>query len=244
MNATNLLLNSIHVAYDESEILSNLSFEIAKGDAKFIVGPNGSGKTTLFNVIAGVVKQTQGTIQLGTVDVSSLPPHARSQAGIVRSFQIPCLAPTLTILDHLLISIRRTRPLFKNVYRIKDNPVEIQMVCQILEEFGLEIDKLRSTDTLTHSQRKLLDVACVFATEPQLALLDEPASGIDANEKILLAKAIRARLKNTTMLLIEHDMEFVSMLGFPVAFLSDGHILAEGNLEYVKALPEAIDVYF
>lgn len=244
MNASNLLLQSIHVSFGDSKILRNLSFEIAEGEAKFIVGPNGSGKTTLFNVIAGVVRQVQGKILLGALDVSSLPTHIRSQAGVVRSFQIPCLSPALTALDHVLISIRRSKPLFKNVFLVKDCNEEIQHATRILEEFGLADHKLSCANTLTHSQRKLLDVACVFAASPRLAMLDEPASGIDASEKELLAHAIRARIKNTTMLLIEHDMEFVDTLGFPVAFLSDGHILSEGSLDYVKALPKAADVYF
>jgi len=244
MGTSNLLLQSIHVAFGESKILTDLSFRINEGEAKFIVGPNGSGKTTLFNVIAGVVRQTQGTVMLGNREVSSLPSHLRCQAGIVRSFQIPCLSPALTALDHVLISIRGSKPLFNNAFHAKDSVGEMQQATQILEDFGLSADQWRNADTLTHSQRKLLDVACVFAARPRLALLDEPSSGIDESEKKLLAQAILARPKNTTMLLIEHDMEFVNTLGFPVAFLSDGHIFAEGGLDYVKALPEAADVYF
>lgn len=213
-----------------------------------LIGTNGAGKTTFINMVTGYLKPDRGAIEFEGRDITLLPPRAITRLGIARSFQIPQLYSSLSVLENMRVALgvvlrnagrggyfSRGRPLVPGF----DVPAE-EAAERMLERFGLAEYRNRNAQVLPGGVRKLLDIALAMVAKPKILLLDEPTSGVSAQEKFgimdMVLKAVRA--EGTTVLFVEHDMEIVSRFAQRVLAFYDGRIIADAAPHEALADPE------
>ena len=217
----------------------DLSLRFQEGELVGIVGPNGSGKTTLLNVITGYVKPDRGRIRYQGRDITGLPPRAVADLGIARSFQMPQLYLSLTVLENLVLALAiragRAREFWAPLARVD----RLDDARRILEQFGLEEHASHDAGQLPEGARKLLDVALSFARRPRILLMDEPTSGVSARDKSTVMDTLVPVLKGTgvTTIFVEHDMEVVQRYAERVLAFDEGKVVAAGSPEAVLADP-------
>jgi len=217
----------------------DLSLRFQEGELVGIVGPNGSGKTTLLNVITGYVKPDRGRIRYQGRDITGLPPRAVADLGIARSFQMPQLYLSLTVLENLVLALAiragRSREFWAPLARVD----RLDDARRILEQFGLEEHASHDAGQLPEGARKLLDVALSFARRPRILLMDEPTSGVSARDKSTVMDTLVPVLKGTgvTTIFVEHDMEVVQRYAERVLAFDEGKVVAAGSPDAVLADP-------
>ena len=217
----------------------HLSLQLEEGQVIGIVGPNGSGKTTFVNIVTGYVKPEQGRIFFKGADVTGLEPRQLTGLGIARSFQIPQLYARLSILENMLIALAIRAGRHWQFWQPLKTRQRIDEALRALGAFGFEDDAQQAASTLPEGGRKLLDIALSFALRPTLLLLDEPTSGVSADEKLGLMETLMAVVKDsgTTTIFVEHDMDVVARYADRVLVFADGSILADGGPDEVFANP-------
>lgn len=206
-------------------VLQGISFEAKKGETLGIIGPNGSGKTTLFNAISGFVPLTSGTIELEGEHLENLPSFVRARKGIGRVFQSGGVFGELTVLENLLITG-------------KDANFE-----KLLQNLGLDKNKLASF--LSGGEKRILELVRAQIMEPKVLLLDEPTAGVAPNMKQVLADKINSlKTKDRVVLIIEHDVQFISSLCDRILVLHQGQIVMSGKPEEIRKDPYLQEIYF
>ena len=227
---------------------SEVSAAIEKDSVVGLIGTNGAGKTTFINMITGYLKPDRGSIAFEGRDITRLPPCDVTRLGISRSFQIPQLYSSLSVLDNVMVAlgvVLRNAGLggffSRGTPRVPgfDAPAEAAAE-QLLERFGLAEYRSRNAQVLPGGVRKLLDIALAMVSKPKILLLDEPTSGVSAEEKFgimeMVLKAVRA--EGATVLFVEHDMELVSRFAQRVLAFYDGRIIADAPPAQALADPE------
>ena len=231
--------------------VSNMSFQVEKGEIFGVIGPNGAGKTTIFNLITGVYPVSEGNILFDGQSISGKKPYQIINGGIARTFQNIRLFTGMTVLENILVgqhdhlkagflaSILHTGAQKKEEKEARKEAMEL------LRFVGLEQDADRPATELPYGKQRKLEIARALATEPKLLLLDEPAAGMNPNETAELMKTIRFVRDHfdMTVLLIEHDMKLVSGICERLTVLNFGHMLAEGPTSEVLSNPEVIKAY-
>jgi branched-chain amino acid transport system ATP-binding protein len=227
-----------------------VDFTVTDGQIKALIGPNGAGKTTIFNVISGVLPPTRGRVLFEGTPLPSCRPHAVARRGIARTFQLVRLFGDMTVLENVLVgchrrgraswlaSAFRTRGMRMEERRLRDE------ARAVIERVGLASRGDVPAWTLTYGEQRLIEVARALAMAPRLLLLDEPGAGLNRDEQARLASIIRAiRDDGTTILLVDHHMDFVMDISDEVLVLSFGEKLAEGRPAEVRAHPAVIAAY-
>ena len=217
-----------------------INVAIRAGELVGIVGANGSGKTTFLNIITGYLRPDRGRVLLMGEDRTGLPPRVITKLGIARSFQIPQLYTSLSVLESLLLSLAAEagkgtgfwRPLYRGQW--------VQEALDNLERFGLKPYAHRAVSELPEGGRKLLDIALSFALRPKLLLMDEPTSGVSIEDKFQVMDTLMKVVEETrlTTIFVEHDMEVVQRYGRRVLAFNDGKVIADGTPAAVLADPE------
>jgi branched-chain amino acid transport system ATP-binding protein len=224
-----------------------IDLAVQAGEIRGIVGPNGAGKTTLFNVISGLFAPSAGRIHLFGDDVTSRPPHARAARGLGRTYQTPQVFRDLTLFDNVAIgrSCQQHPSIGDALFgstRARHSLVE--EAAQVLEFCGLPADLHARAGEISFARQKRLELARVLMGRPRIALLDEPAAGLNTAEvEALVAVIRRVRGTGVTVVLIEHNMRFVMGLCDRVTVLDFGRKIAEGSPETVRRDPAVIDAY-
>ncbi len=223
--------------FDHVVAAEDVSVRIEAGEMVGIVGPNGAGKTTFLNLITGYLKPQQGRIVYLGQDITGLPPREVTRRGIARSFQVPQLYTTLSVLENLLLALaaRAGQNLdFRKPLKRADRLAE---ALDILDRFGLGEYAQRSVNELPEGGRKLLDIALAFALQPRLLLMDEPTSGVSMREKFAVMDTLVEVLRRAgvTTVFVEHDMEVVYRYAERVLVFSDGRIVADGDPQILFA---------
>jgi branched-chain amino acid transport system ATP-binding protein len=220
---------------------SNINAAIEKDSVVGLIGTNGAGKTTFINMITGYLKPDQGVIHYEGRDITRLPPRAITRLGICRSFQIPQLYGSLTVQENMTVAlgiVLRNAGLggffSRGEPRVPGYDVPVHEVAErLLDRFGLMPYRNRNAQVLPGGVRKLLDIALTMAAKPRILLLDEPTSGVSAEEKFgimdMVMKAVKA--EGATVLFVEHDMEVVSRFAQRVLAFYDGRIIADAAPE-------------
>jgi len=235
LEVENLTMHFGAVAAAESENVT-----VQEGEFVSIVGPNGAGKTTFLNLVTGYLRPQAGRVRFLGHDIVGLHPNQVTALGVGRSFQIPQLFTTLTVLENVLIALSTAAGRSSNFwYALKQNS-HLAEAQRILSQFGLGNQADRPASELPEGGRKLLDIALAFALKPKLLLMDEPTSGVSVKDKFGVMDTLIRVLKesNVTTMFVEHDMEVVRRYAGRVLVLSNGQIIADGPPEAILSNPE------
>lgn len=231
--------------------VGNVSFDIFKGDLFGLIGPNGAGKTTCFNLITGVYDPTSGSIQFKGQEIAGLSPNRIAKAGICRTFQNIRLFSSLSALENVMVGayLRHKTSLLSGMTlwpsAIKETKALRDRAMELLDVVHLaDIAHTRSCD-LPYGKQRRLEIARAMATDPDLLLLDEPAAGMNPNEKEELRDVVHTIRDHhgKTVLLIEHDMKFVMGLCERIVVLDHGEEIASGPPEEIRNNPKVIEAY-
>jgi branched-chain amino acid transport system ATP-binding protein len=216
----------------------DLSVRIEEGEWVGVVGPNGAGKTTFLNLVTGYVAPERGTIWFMGRDITGLAPRAVTRLGIARTFQVPQLYPSLTVLENALLAWAAREGRIMDPWRPLRRTAWVAPAIDLLARFDLADDADRPTYTLPEGKRKLLDVALALALRPRLLLMDEPTSGVSVREKFPLMDTLVEALTpaGVTVLFVEHDMDVVLRYAQRVLVFQGGRVVADGDPRAV--LPE------
>jgi branched-chain amino acid transport system ATP-binding protein len=208
-----------------------LSIDIAQGQRVSLIGANGAGKTTFVNMVTGYLKPDLGSIALGGIDIASRSPRSVARLGISRSFQIPQLFIELTAAENLAVAVSGMRAGALSFHSPAEAQGRHDKAVELLERFGLAALADRPVSELAGGVRKLVDIAMALVRRPKLLLLDEPTSGVSAEEKFAtMDRVIHAVAPDAaTIVFVEHDMEIVSRYADRVLAFYQGRILADGN---------------
>jgi len=230
--------------------LDQVSFQVSPGQIKAVIGPNGAGKTTLFNLISGLLRPDLGTILFKERPIAGLKPFQIASVGLARTFQNPSLFLQMNVLENVMVGRhRRTRSDFAAcAFRLPGQAREESDIRQsalaCLESVGLAHLAQRPAGSLAFGQRRMVELARALATEPELLLLDEPASGLNTRDKLELGGLIRKmRERDITILLVEHDMTMVMALSDEILVLHNGVPIAEGAPAAIQANEKVVRVY-
>ena len=208
----------------------DIDIEVAPGETVGIIGANGAGKTTFVNMVTGYLKPTTGTIRFGGEDITALPPRTIVRKGIGRSFQIPQVFGTMTARENLMVALGVADPAGISLWRPLVRRDFLDRAEATLGRFGIAAHGDTEVRLLAQGVRKLLDVAVATVRQPRLLLLDEPTSGISAEEKFSVMETLMAalRVEQVTVLFVEHDMQIVGKYAERVIAFYDGTVIADG----------------
>ena len=238
-----LYLDGVSVSFDGFKALNALSLIIEPGEMRAVIGPNGAGKTTMMDVITGKTKPDKGDVLFDAkVDLTKLDEAKIANLGIGRKFQKPTVFETLSVGDNLMLALADRRGVPATLFHRHTRP-ESARIAVLLETVGLAAERERLAGLLSHGQKQWLEIGMLLAQEPQLLLVDEPAAGMTDAETMKTAELLRSIAGERSVVVIEHDMDFVRALDCKVTVLHRGAVLAEGSLDHVSANPEVIEVY-
>ena len=241
---TALSVVDISRSFEGVQALAHVSFVVTPGERRLIIGPNGAGKTTLFNILAGSYAASSGRVALFDHDITRLPAYARARLGLSRTFQITNLFYRLTVAENILLALQAgKRALSPPLRRLQHDRALLTRADALLEQWGLSEFAKHAAQDLSYGQQRQLDILLAMAVEPRVLLLDEPTAGLSAAE-VPRVKAILRRLpRDTTVLMIEHDMDVAFELADRITVLHQGRLLAEGNVEAIRNNPQVIEIY-
>jgi branched-chain amino acid transport system ATP-binding protein len=246
-----LEVQELGISFGGLRAVSDFSLSLDRGDLRGMIGPNGAGKTTVFNLLTGVYLPDRGTIRLGGTTLNGLRPHRIAGAGLARTFQNIRLFPHLSVLDNVRVArhLRASHGIASVVCRTGSHCSEEEAITKRSREL-LEIFRLRSREdeparNLSYGDQRRLEIARALATEPRVLLLDEPAAGMNTQEKRELRELIRSIRErfDLTILLIEHDMGVVMDICERITVLDYGVVIAEGPPDAIQNDPRVIEAY-
>jgi urea transport system ATP-binding protein len=207
-----------------------------------IIGPNGAGKTTLLDLICGKTRASSGRIRFMGKEVTRMPEHEIVREGIGRKFQTPSIYENLSVWQNLEVSFPRGRSVFGALAFKCDDEVS-ERVRSVAQEINLGDQLDTEAGLLSHGQKQWLEIGMLLMQNPDLLMLDEPIAGMSVREREQTAELLKRICVNRSMIVIEHDMDFVKKIADKVTVMHQGKILAEGPMDRVQADPKVIDVY-
>lgn len=238
-----LYLEDVSVSFDGYQALDQLSLTIDVGELRCLIGPNGAGKTTLMDVITGKTRPDSGSAWFGqNVNLLEHDEAEIAHLGIGRKFQKPTVFESHTVWDNLELSRKAPRGAFKTLFA-QTNAEERGRIEAVLETIKLTEDRDRLAGELAHGRKQWLEIGMLLMQEPDLLLVDEPVAGMTDAETEQTATLLREIAQTRSVVVVEHDMEFVRALNVRVTVLHEGSVLSEGTLETVQQDQRVIEVY-
>jgi branched-chain amino acid transport system ATP-binding protein len=247
MSDTILSVERLTVRFGALAAVNDVSFVAERGRITSVIGPNGAGKSSLFNLISGAIRPQAGRVTLDGRDVTGWRPDRLLAAGLSRSFQITNLFFELTVRENLRLAAQFVQPgpQLSNVLRpVAASRAALARVDQLVERFGLHAKLDELAGYLSHGEQRRLEIAVSLAARPRLLLLDEPTQGMSHTDTQDTAALIRSLAGETSILLIEHDVDLVMDLSDHVVVMHQGQKLAEGRPQAVRANPAVQAAYF
>ena len=241
----NLLeVKNISVSFDGFKAVNDLSFRIGYNEIKAVIGPNGAGKTTFMDIITGQTKPDNGDVLWTDKQYSLLllKESEIAQLGVGRKFQKPTIFENKTVLQNLIISQKKIRNPFSVIFQ-SFNSLDEEKINKILKEINLFEIKSKISRELSHGQKQWLEIGMLLTQEPKLLLVDEPAAGMTTEERQQTVKILKKLSLKKSIIVVEHDMEFIKDLECNVTVLHDGSILSEGTINEVSNDENVIEVY-
>jgi urea transport system ATP-binding protein len=237
-----LELRSVSVSFDGFLALNDLNLQLAPGELRAVIGPNGAGKTTFLDVITGKVRPTKGDVVFRGKSLVGTPEHQIARLGVGRKFQTPRVYQNLSPRRNLELAVSHRNAPFDLLFGSLDAKAR-ERVQQLLAVVDLEAQSNVPAGGLSHGQKQWLEIAMLLAQDPDLLLVDEPVAGLTDEETRRTADLLKQLAGDHTVLVIEHDMEFIRDLNSQVTVLHEGHVLCEGPMDQVEKNPKVIEVY-
>jgi len=237
-----LAVEDLTVSFDGFKAIDKLSLYVDKNELRVIIGPNGAGKTTLLDLICGKTRASHGSIKFKNHEMTKMAEYRIVRAGIGRKFQTPSIYENLSVFKNLEVSFPRGRSVFGALAFKCDEPVK-ERVRTVADEIGLGTQLQTEAGLLSHGQKQWLEIGMLLMQDPELLMLDEPIAGMSVRERELTAELLQRICKGRSVIVIEHDMDFVKQIAHKVTVMHQGKILAEGSMEQVQSDPKVIDVY-
>ena len=230
-----LKLSGINKCFGNLVVAKNISLTVISNQLHALIGPNGAGKTTLIKMISGELKPDQGVVMLLDKRVNHLSEIARVHRGCIRSFQVSSIIGSMTVFENILLAVKQKRSILKMLFRkFQSNSSESSFIYQTLNQLSLETMGTKVASTLSHGDKRKLELAMALAMGPKILLLDEPFAGLDQAESSKLIELLKSIKKIMPILLIEHDMQAVFALADKISVLNEGKIIESGIVEKIR----------
>ena len=240
---TIIQLQNVTVSFEGFKALNDVSFYVDYGELRVVIGPNGAGKTTLIDVITGKVRPESGRVVFGEeTDLLGLRDFEISNLGIGRKFQTPTVYAKHSVRENLELSLKGHKSVWKSLFA-GVSLEERDRIDATMERVGLLDKAALPAGLLSHGQQQWLEISMLIIQEPKLLLLDEPVAGMSDEETVKTGELIHSIAKERSVLVIEHDMEFVRSLKSRVTVLHEGRVLCEGSMEDVQKNERVVEVY-
>ncbi|GII78372.1 ABC transporter ATP-binding protein [Sphaerisporangium rufum] len=240
MNGALLEVRDLSVVFDGYRALAGVDLTVQPGELRFLIGPNGAGKTTLVDAITGLTRPAGGTVRFEGRDLAGRAEHEIVRLGVGRTFQTSVVFEGLTVVENLDLAASFRRPLWALVRRRRGVS---DQVAGALEIIGLAELADRPAGVLSHGQRQWLEIGMLIVQAPRLLLLDEPVAGMSAAERERTGELLTRIAADHTVIVIEHDMEFLRRYASAVTVLHEGRVLVEGPVDQVRDDPRVQEVY-
>ena len=239
-----LRLSRISKVFGGLRAVDEVSLDVQPGERRALIGPNGAGKTTLFNLIAGALPVTLGSITLFGEDVTRMTAHRRAWRGLARTFQISNLFPTLSVLENCLLAVQALTSARLSMHRpLSGYRALHDRAHATLEAVGLADRAHRTVRQLSHGEQRQLEIGLALAGSPKLLLLDEPTAGLSPAESRHMADLLAKLDPAMTVLIIEHDMDIALEIARHVTVLHYGRVIADGTRDEIRAHPMVREIY-
>ena len=230
-----LKLSGINKCFGNVVVAKDISLTVISNQLHALIGPNGAGKTTLIKMISGELKPDQGVVMLLDRRVNHLSEIARVHRGCIRSFQVSSIIGSMTVFENILLAVKQKRSILKMLFRkFQSNSSESSFVYQTLNQLSLETLGTKVASTLSHGDKRKLELAMALAMRPKILLLDEPFAGLDQAESSKLIELLKSIKKIMPIFLIEHDMQAVFELADKISVLNEGEIIESGSVEKIR----------
>lgn len=238
-----LYLEGISVAFDGFKAINDLNLYIKEGELRCIIGPNGAGKTTMMDIITGKTRPDSGSAWFGqSINLLSMTEPEIAQAGIGRKFQKPTVFELQSVFHNLELAMAGPKTVFSSLFA-KLNSEQLDYIDHVLKQIGLYEQRSLLAGALSHGQKQWLEIGMLLMQNPKLLLVDEPVAGMTHQEMDRTGELLTSLAGERTILLVEHDMDFVRSLAKEVTVLHQGHVLAEGSMDQVQSNPKVVEVY-
>ena len=238
-----LTLDDLTVSFDGFKALDGLTLSVDRGELRCIIGPNGAGKTTMMDVVTGKTRPDHGSAWFAEhVDLLALSEPEIAQAGIGRKFQKPTVFESLTVFENLELAIWGDKSFWKDLVA-RLTRAERRHIEDILDVIGLTAERAALAGTLSHGQKQWLEIGMLLMQEPELLLVDEPVAGMTPQETERTAELLRSLAAEHSLIVVEHDMDFVRSIARRVTVLHEGRVLADGDMGQVQNDPRVVEVY-
>ena len=239
---TILNLKDVSVSFEGFLALNNLNLTLTKGELRAVIGPNGAGKTTFLDVITGKVKPTKGDVFFKGKSLVGKKEHKIARIGVGRKFQSPRVFENLTVQENLEISVSQYSSTIKLIAN-KPSKNKLKEIKKLMKIVNLSSQSEIKAGSLSHGQKQWLEIAMLLGQKPALMLIDEPVAGLTDEETDLTADLLKSLSGENTVLVIDHDMEFIRRLESNVTVLNQGSVLCEGSMDEIQTDPKVIEVY-
>jgi len=239
-----LRLENLRKRFGGLVVTDDVTLDVLAGELHAVIGPNGAGKTTLINQISGLLACDAGRISFGGHDITHLPAHARAGLGLARSFQVSSVLPGFSALENVALAVQaHTGSSFRFLRAVAGEAALNEPALALLAQVGLSDIAGKPAASLSHGERRALELAMALATGPKLLLLDEPMAGAGRDESARLLRLLRALKGRFPMVLIEHDMDTVFALADRISVLVYGRVLASGPPAQIRADARVLAAY-
>ena len=240
---TMLYLDGVTVSFDGFKALNALSLYVLAGELRAIIGPNGAGKTTMMDVITGKTRPDSGTVLFnGSVDLTRMDEARIANLGIGRKFQRPTVFESHTVFDNLELALKGRRSVASALLQ-RTTAEDVERIESVLDTVSLHDRRGSLAGDLSHGQKQWLEIGMLLMQDPELLLVDEPAAGMTDEETRQTAALLKSVAETRSVIVVEHDMEFVRSLESRITVLHEGSVLAEGSMDAVQSDPRVIEVY-
>lgn len=238
-----LYVEGLSVSFDGFKALNDLNLYVKDGELRCLIGANGAGKTTLMDVITGKTQCDKGSVYFGqTINLLQRSEPEIAQLGIGRKFQKPTVFEAHTVFDNLELSLKADKGIWYTL-RASLSAEDIDRIDDVLDLIGLKEQRFMQAGALSHGQKQWLEIGMLLASDPRLLLIDEPVAGMTAQETERTAELLTSLAGDRTVIVVEHDMEFVRSIARTVTVLHQGTVLAEGTMDEVQNNRDVIEVY-
>ncbi|MGO4181926.1 urea ABC transporter ATP-binding protein UrtD [Paenibacillus sp. TAF43_2] len=237
-----LLCDDVTVEFDGFKAVQGMNLKLEKGELRFLIGPNGAGKTTILDVICGKVRPTAGRVTFGKVDITKKKEHQIAELGIGRKFQAPSIFPSMTVAENLEIAMRQKRTVFATLFAkmVEDERAKIDGQLVMI---GLQKKSSWRAGGLSHGEKQWLEIGMMLLQEPEILLLDEPVAGMTDKETDKTGELLHQIARMRSIVVVEHDMEFVRNFASKVTVMHEGKLLKEGSMDEIQRDDRVAEVY-